>query len=365
MTELGVVQQARLYGPRDLRLEAHEAVAVRPEEVRVEVAYVGICGSELHLYHHPDWFGWVEPHCEGKVMGHEYTGVVVETGSSVDSIAVGTRVVCMNSSPCGRCRLCRAGRFHLCEDKVRPRAGGAWADSVVIPASFCLPLPEAVPLKDAALVEPIACCLPALDGLALDPTTTVLVIGGGPIGLLLATLSRKTGAGTVVVSEIRPERRLIAEQLGVQAVDPQTTDVEEFIRSTTEGLGADVVLEAVGSPATVELAVRCCAHGGVIVVAGVSAIDDAMHLKPAELFWRRLTITAAPDFRQATGNRVAFTRALAWLSEIDVDEIVTHEYPFEEIVAAIELATTGKCGKVMIRVQPEQEPALRVAEASS
>lgn len=337
------MQYAYLYGPRDLRLVEQPPDRLGPGEVRIAISCTGICGTDLHLYG-----GMVFGAVSGpRPLGHEYAGRIVAVGEGVGavrepSLQVGQRVTAMPSGPCGRCRLCRTGRHSVCRHRYRARTG-SWAPEIVAPAEFVYPLPDDVPDRLAALTEPLACAIRAVDRSGLRTAETVAIIGGGPIGLMVLALARASGASTVVVSEPNPYRRALAERFGAdRVVDPRAEPLAETVEALTDGLGADVVFEAVGLPATIEQAFAAAAPGGRVVIVGVTDRDAEARFQPQTVFWKELTIIGSREWTNGAD------RALRWLGRLDFAPLITHTFPLAEVQAAIDLALTGNAGKVLL-----------------
>jgi 2-desacetyl-2-hydroxyethyl bacteriochlorophyllide A dehydrogenase len=329
-----------LFGPRDLRLIEQEPDTLGPDEVRIEVAVSGICGTELHLY-----TGMIFGSAATKpaAMGHEYTGRVVEVGSRVTTVAVGDRVTSIPGGPCSRCLLCRTGRPSMCPHRVSGRRG-SWAPSLVVPAELCWRLPDEVPDDLGTLAEPLACAVRAVDRAGLRNADRVCVIGAGPIGLLIMKVARASGACSVVVSEPSPYRRAMAQAMGADVVvDPRERDLIEVVQQATDGLGADVVFEAVGLPATIEQAIAAAAPGGTIVIAGVADKAASAIFYPQEIFFKELTI------RGTKGVTHGVDRAIRWLGRLDLAPLITHTFPLANYQPAVDLALAGQAGKVLLR----------------
>jgi threonine 3-dehydrogenase len=275
-------------------------------------------------------------------MGHEYAGRVSEVGSQVTTLAVGDRVTSIPGGPCYRCSLCRLGRPSMCPNRVTGRRG-AWAPSLVVPAELCWRLPDAVPDALATLTEPLACAVRAVDRAELRSADRVAVIGAGPIGLLIMTVAQASGARTVVVSEPSAYRRDLAARLGAdRVVDPHAEDPVAVVLSLTDGLGADVVFEAVGLPATIEQAIAAAAPGGTVVIAGVADKDARASFYPQEIFFKELTL------RGTKGVTHGVDRALRWLSALDLSPLITHTFPLADYQPAVDLALAGQAGKVLL-----------------
>jgi (R,R)-butanediol dehydrogenase/meso-butanediol dehydrogenase/diacetyl reductase len=334
------MQAAYLFGPRDLRLVEAAPDTLGPDEVRIDVALSGICGTDLHRY---AGLVYGTPDVGPVALGHEYSGRVVEVGARVATLRAGDRVTSIPGGPCHRCLLCRTGRPSLCPNRVSGRRG-AWAPSLVVPAELCWRLPDDVPDDLATLTEPLACAIRAVDRAGLRPADRVCILGAGPIGLLLLAVACAAGARTIVVSEPSVYRRDLATRLGADLVlDPAATDVLAAVRERTDGLGAEVVFEAVGLPATVEQAITLAAPGGTVVIAGVADRDAVAGFHPQELFFKELTI------RGTKGVTNGVDRALRWLGRRDLAPLITHTFSLPRVQEAVDLALAGQAGKILLR----------------
>ena len=333
------MQCAYLFGPRDLRFVDREPLLLGPTDVRVEIACSGICGTDLHVY-----IGMVfgSPISEPRPFGHEFAGRVTEVGHDVSTLAVGDRVTAIPNSPCGKCALCRSGRAPVCQNRVTFRSG-AFAPSIVAPAQNVYRLPDNVSDRLGALTEPFACAVRAVDRSELRSGDRVCVIGGGPIGLFALAVAKASGASLAIVSEPRSYRRDMAKALGADlVVDPTETDLTEAVRDLTDGIGADVVFEAVGTPRTIESALSVAAPGSTVVIIGVTDVDAQAAFRPQDMFFRELTI------RGTKGPTFAVERAIRWLATLDVGSVVTHTFPLLQATEAIELGLSGNAGKILL-----------------
>lgn len=333
------MQCAYLFGPRDLRLVERDPLPLGPEDVRVEVACSGICGTDLHVY---GGMVFGSASNEPRPFGHEFAGRVVEIGSAVTTLDIGERVTAIPNTPCGKCSLCRAGRGHACQNRGGLRSG-SWAQTVVIREQNVFQLPERVSDRLGALTEPLACAVRAVDRSDLRSGDRVCVVGGGPIGLFVAAVAKASGASTVIVSEPRSYRRDLAGALGVDVVvDPTTEDVRSVVFDLTDGLGADVVFEAVGHPKTIESAVGVAAPGATVVVVGVTDAAAQITISGQELFHRELTI------RGTRGPTFAVERAIRWLATVSFEPMLTHSFPLWRVQEAIDLGLSGETGKILL-----------------
>ncbi|MCC6626347.1 MAG: alcohol dehydrogenase catalytic domain-containing protein [Chloroflexi bacterium] len=333
------MQAAYLYGTHDLRLIERAPDPVGPEHVRIAISATGICGTDLHIY---DGLIFGAGMTLPRPFGHEYAGRIVEAGEGVAGLAVGDRVTAMPSGPCRHCVLCRTGRESVCRDRHRALSG-SWATSLVAPADLVWRVPDDVPDHLAALTEPLSCAVRAVERARLRSADRVVVIGGGPIGLLIALVAQASGARDIIVSEPRPYRRELARSLGFDTVvDPTTGNLPALVRDRTDGLGAEVVFEVVGLPATIEAALPLVAPGGTLAIVGVTDLDVVATFTPQEVFFKEMTIVGAREF---TGGA---DRALRWLSRLDLTPLITHTLPLAEVQRGIDLARSGQAGKVLL-----------------
>ncbi len=331
---------AYLFGTRDLRLIDAAPDTLGSDEVRIDVALSGICGTDLHVY---AGLIYGAPSAGPVALGHEYSGRVVEVGPGVTALRVGDRVTSIPGGPCYRCFLCRTGRPSLCPNRVSGRRG-SWAPSLVVPSQICWRIPDDVPDDLATLTEPLACAIRAVDRAELHAADRVCIIGAGPIGLLILAVARAAGARDIVVSEPSSYRRELAARLGADLVlDPRETDVLAAVRERTDGLGAEVVFEAVGLPATMEQAIAIAAPGGMVLIAGVANRDAQASFRPQELFFKELTI------RGTKGVTNGIDRALRWLGHLNLAPLVTHTFPLTRVQEAVDLALAGQAGKVLLQ----------------
>ncbi len=242
-----------------------------PGEVLIEVQAASVCGSDVHIYHdrHPYW--------PPVVLGHEFAGVVVDTGPGVQGWRPGDRVVSETSTgACGRCFLCRTGNRQICPDKRAPGIGrdGAFARYLVMPAELLHRVPEGLPLEEAAATEPTAVAVHAVaERAAVRPGERVVVLGPGPLGLLCLQVARACGARWVaVVGTARSARRRlpVAQELGGIPIQLGRDDPEAKVAELTQGEGADVVVETSGSPEAVALAPKLARRLGRVCELGVT-----------------------------------------------------------------------------------------------
>jgi L-iditol 2-dehydrogenase len=308
--------------------------AAGPGQVVVSVQAAGICGTDIHATQ--GLFPWAPP----LVLGHEYTGVVREVGRGVSRRLLGRAVACEPSYGCGECSACEAGRTSQC-----PRASrvGGFAERVVLPAGCIHPLPDGLDLLTAALTEPAACCLAGLETFDMPRGATVLVIGGGIMGLLTMVLARRRGARRLILSDPLEERRRIARRLGAHVVvDPSRENLSERVMALTRERGADVVAEAVGKPELVGEALGLTRATGHLLLVGVNPKGSRLPLDLWDVHYREIRISGA------FGRGTAFRRALALMPRLGVKKLVTASFPLTRITEAFAHAAAGHGAKTVI-----------------
>jgi len=267
------MKAALLYGPKDLRIEEQEMPTVGDNEVLLRVQRGGICGSDLHFYETGRSGAYVVT--TPLVLGHEFSGTVADIGNAVKNLSKGDRAVVEPSFPCFRCKYCKRGRYNLCPDLVFcgvPNVHGALREYTVVPSDFVYPIPGQMSLEEGAMIEPLAVGLYAVQRAGVNPGDRVAVLGGGPIGLLTLEAALAVGAAEVYVTDHHDIRLEVAKELGATAcINTLKQNAVEEIHRLTRGEKVDVVVEAVGAPATIQEAFKIVSPGGTIVVVGVFA----------------------------------------------------------------------------------------------
>jgi len=321
------MKAATFYGVGDLRIESRETPQVLAGHVLVRVAACGICGTDRHIYHGE--FDTTPP----VIIGHEYAGEIVVVGEGVSRLSVGDRVAIDPNMPCGVCRPCRRGDICLCENLLAlgVDVDGGFAEYSLAPQQQCCPLPDTVSPLEGAMIEPLACCLRGIDRADIQAGDTVVIIGGGAIGLMLAQLARLRGAARLLLSDPIPERRKMALDLGVDAIiDPLAS--EPLTPGSPLDGGADVVIEAVGSRTTTQQAVEWSAPGATILWFGVTPPGHTIPVEPNEVFRKELTI------RGARMNPYTHDRALALLAsgQVQVAPLITRTIDLDALPGVLD-----------------------------
>lgn len=330
-----------LRGPGDVVVEERPAPEPGPGEVLVDVAAVGVCGSDVHYYEHGRIGRFVVD--EPLVLGHEPSGVISAVGPGVDPARVGQRVSVEPGVPDLSCPQCLAGRYNLCPDVrflATPPIDGAFAEQVVVHQAFAHPVPDAIGDDAAALLEPLSVGLWACRKGGVGPGSRVLVTGAGPIGLVAAQAARAFGATDVVVSDINPARLRLAGTLGATAaVDPRETDLAD--------LAPDVLLECSGVPSVIGDGIRALDRAGRAVLVGMGG--DEVPLPLAVVQERELVVTGT--FRYA--NTWPAATALVAAGRIDLDALVTGHYGLADAEESLTVARRDP-SSVKVLVHPRR-----------
>ena len=318
------------------------------QEIRVRVAYCGICGTDLHIF---------KGHMDARVkapqaVGHEVSGTVAAVGSEVTGFSVGQKVTVRPLDNCGECNTCKAGFTHICE-KLRflgIETAGGFAEYWTVPARLVHALPENMPLKLAALIEPLAVACHDVRRSELRPGDRVVVNGGGPIGMLIALCARAAG-GIVTVCEINEKRLQFARQLGFRVVNPLKEDPVAIVRGETGGSGADVVFEVSGSEPGARVITELARPRGTIVVVAIYSKPVPVDLH--KFFWKELRMVGArvyeaQDYEQAI--------RLAAAGTLPLETLISKVFPLAELQSAFEFLTqTPDAMKVLIQCNHEVE----------
>lgn len=324
-------------GVADLRLTTVATPVPGPDEVRVTVAFAGICGSDLSMID-----GVWQDASPGRVLGHEGSGVVDAVGADVQDVKIGSHVAMKVTSACGICRDCRDGVPSLCQ--YRTRHGGCWSDAIVVPRHSVYDVPRDLDLATAALAEPLSCALEAWERVSSKLGDDVVIVGGGTIGLLLTRLASAGGARRVVLVTRDTSKSALATQFGATTTIQSRAVISDTASDVRSVLGGtpDVVFEAAGVAASTELALALTRRGGTLALVGCGHTSDVVRVRPHDLVERDLRIVSS------FGENFAMARALRLLSMLDFAPIITDSFPLAEYKRAIERAKTGGI-KVLFR----------------
>jgi 2-desacetyl-2-hydroxyethyl bacteriochlorophyllide A dehydrogenase len=312
-------------------------------EVQIKVAFTGLCGTDLHILH-----GNMDARVTTPlVFGHEMSGTIAALGDGVSGWSVGDAVTVMPLDWDGTCPACLAGNQHICQNLnfIGIDSPGSLQGLWNVPSEVLVALPTGLRLDHAALVEPVAVAVHDVRRANLQKGDSVVVIGGGPIGVLIATVAREFG-GRVVVIELDANRRQQIGELGFETLDPREVDQVAWVTHWTDGAGADVVFEVSGAAAAVLGATDLAKVRGTLVVVAIHPTPREINLQ--RVFWRELTILGARVYQ-----RTDFETAVELLERgvIPADLLITKIVPLSQTQDAFADLENGRAMKILVDVQ--------------
>lgn len=315
------MQAAQYLGNKSFKLSAGTAIPPKKGEVRLDVGYVGICGTDMHIYHGVMDQRVMPP----KVIGHEMSGTVADIGEGVEGFSIGDHVVVRPLDYCDNCPACDAGHTHVCQNLkfMGIDTPGAFQSSWTVKARTLHKLPASVSLQQGALVEPLAVAVHDINRADLKAGEHAVVIGGGPIGQLIAQVAKSMGAH-VIMSEVNANRQAFAQRHGIDTVNPVSEDLVKRVDQWTEGKGADVVFEVSGVQPAIDVMTEIAAVRGRICMVAIHSDKPKVDL--FKFFWKELQLVGArvyesDDFDQAiellANKSLALDNYVTSVSELD------------------------------------------------
>ncbi len=315
-----------------------------PGEVLLKIDTCGICGTDVHITQ------GLFPGDPPSVLGHEWSGTIVDTGLGVDASRVGMDVAPEPSAYCLQCWNCRIGRHSRCERADRWPRNGGFAEYAVLPDRIVHDLPEGLSLADAAMGEPASVCLVGLERCRTPGGSNMTIIGGGLIGLLTLAFAKSRGIGTTILSDPVRFRREQALRMGAEYVhDPADGPLREMVDEVSEGRGADLAVEAVGKPELVDLAIQAARPRGEVLILGVSPRGTVI---PSDLFetqYKELVIV------NSFGRGDGYLRAVNLLAKTDLTGLMGDRYPLERAGEAMEAASKVTSKSVKTSIAPHMD----------
>jgi 2-desacetyl-2-hydroxyethyl bacteriochlorophyllide A dehydrogenase len=332
-------------GSGRLRTASVDVAAPGPGELQIAVAYCGLCGTDLHIVH-----GDLDARVRTPlVFGHEASGTVAAVGPGVTGWTVGDPLTVMPLIWDGTCAACLAGHQHICQNLifVGVDSPGALQQRWTVPASIAVPLPGDLDLRTAALVEPAAVAVHDVRRAQLQVGDRAVVLGGGPIGVLIACVARAAGAH-VMVAEIDESRRSRISALGFEVRDPAGSDLTAEVESWTGGVGADVVFEVSGAAAAARATTALARVRGTIVVVAIHTAAREIDLQ--RVFWRELRLLGARVYQRSD-----FERAIELLHRgvLPAAALISGVVPLAGTAAAVEDLSAGRAMKILVDVAGE------------
>jgi len=338
-----MAQAAYYEGNGTIRHGPGDMVEPASGEVQLKIAHCGICGTDLHIYH-----GAMDARVQMPlVMGHEMSGTVHKLGAGVNDYSVGDPVVVMPLAPCGNCPACVAGHSHICHNLnfLGIDTPGAFQSYWTVPAYTLHLMPDHLSLKHGALIEPLAVACHDVRLAGVKAGDQVVVLGGGPIGMLVALVSHNAGA-EVLVSEINPYRVDLANQLGLDALNPTEVDLIKLVMQRTKGTGADIVFEVSGSQAGASVMTELLRTRGLAVVVAIFAQQPKIDL--FRFFWRELRLQGVRVYESEDFSAAI---ELAAQGALPLDELITDIRPLQELQSGFEdMAKGGRIMKILLEL---------------
>jgi L-iditol 2-dehydrogenase len=344
-------------GINDMRVETVPVPEIGPGELLIKVATCGICGTDLKKIH-------MGSHSAPRIFGHEMAGTIVQVGDGVKGFDIGDRVMTFHHVPCGECYYCRKRTPSQCPLYLKTGvtagfapSGGGFAEYIrvmdfVVQKGGVVHIPDGVPFEQAAFIEPLNTVLKGVKLLNLAPDDTVLVIGQGPIGLMHAALAKRTGA-RVLTSDLFPERHAIAARFGLaNPIFAATENVVERVKAETEGRGADAVILAVGGNALIKTALDSARYGGKVMLFAQTQHGEAT-FDPAAVCVDEKTLLGSYSSSFAILDEVCDIVLNGYQNGFNLTQLISHRFPIEQAVEAIEIASHPQPGSMKIMIEPD------------
>lgn len=343
------MKAAVLHAVGDLRVEEVDKPTITlPDQALVKIRAVGVCGSDVHFYER----GRIGPYVvkDPVILGHESAGEVVEVGKAVTNLSPGDKVAVEPGVPDRTCWYCKTGRYNLCAAVPfmgTPPWDGAFCEYVAWPADFCFKLPEGLSFEQGAMTEPLAVGMQGTKRGEVSVGHSVVVLGCGPIGLVTLQAAKARGATQIIATDVQQSRLELAAKLGAtDTINAKDSDPVGRVRELSNG-GVDVALETAGTVTTTQQACAMVRMGGVVTLIGMPA-ELEFDLPVLDIICREYDVRGV--FRYCN----CYPPALALMAarEVDVNSLITHRFPLDEVKAAVDFAKDRKdvAIKVMVEV---------------
>lgn len=345
------MKAAIFHGPEHISLEDVKAPEINADEVLVKIYVSAVCGTDVRIYEGKKTKGVRTP----SIIGHEMVGTVEAAGDQVKEFKPGDRVGIMPVIPCRRCHYCLNNRENACANRkaIGYEFDGGFAEYVRIPrealeAGNLVKIPDHVSFEQAVVVEPLACCINGQRKANVSMNDTVVVIGGGPIGLMHVQLAKAAGARQVIVSEPIDHRREKALEAGADlVVNPGVESLSEIVMKETEGLGADVVIMAIGVPGIVDASIKLLRKGGTINLFAGFSNGAASQIDPNFIHYQEVNVVGTTALTRAD---YLTSMSLVASGKINVEVLTTTGYTLENIQQAILDVKNGSGMKTVIHI---------------
>jgi len=338
------MKAAMYYSLDNIVIENLPVPKIGPHEILVQMKACGVCGSDL--------MEWYLKNRVPLVLGHEPSGIVAKVGSKVKGFEVGNRVFSHHHVACLTCDFCLRGAYTLCEQFSRTHLEpGGFAEYFKVPKPNLevdtLKVPPDISFESATLIEPMGCCLRALNKAQVHPSDSVVVVGAGPSGAILTLLLRLFGAGQIIVTDFIDYRLKAAGKLGADLlVNPEAESIIDVVKKATDGKGADLVIVTAPNVNGYLTGMELCRRGGTLCIFAPTRPEDFVRLSPNRLFFSEIKLL--PSYSTShVETRIALN--LIQTKKVDTKNLITHTFPLEKTAEAFKKAALNKeCVKVVV-----------------
>jgi len=336
-----------LHSAGDMRLEERPVPVPRKGEALVKMKSVGICGSDVHFYQNGKIGDFILK--KPMILGHECSGEIVEVNDDSANLMVGDRVVIEPGVPCGHCDMCRVGRYNMCKDvffMATPPDDGCFCEYVSWPVDFLYKMPSSMSFEMGALVEPFTCGMAAAKRSAAGFGDDCVILGSGPIGIMLIKALRARGVGRIFVGDIQEYRLKMAREAGADyAVDVTKENLLDIVLSATKGKKADFAFETAGSPKTYEDLANYVKPGGTLVLQGMLPVDK-VSMPMVKIVTEEINIVSV--FRYCN----VYEQAIKLVSggSVDLMPLITHRFGFDEVGKAFDFIVSSTDEKIKVMI---------------
>ena len=334
------MKAARWIGKGKIELFEKEKPLINDDEILLKVKVIGICGTDIHIIDEK-----IAIKSPPLILGHEFSGEIVEIGRNVKGVKVGDSVAVESFIGCGYCYYCRKGYLHMCLNggEMGITLDGGWQEYINVPYLNVHKLPNNMSFEQGAMVEMVSCPFGAIARTNIQIGDDVLVLGSGPAGLIFVQLAKLKGARKIILVGTRKERQLLGKEYGAEYLIDANDNVVEKVKQITDGIGVDVSIEAVGSEKTIKQAISCTRNMGKILVYGIIG-KDVEKFPVDELVFKAIKIIghqSSPGVWEETIKTIAS-------GEINVDKMITHKFYFDEIDKAIKYSRDRIDGAIKV-----------------
>jgi len=326
-----------------IEVEEVEKPVCGENDVLLKVMAGGVCGTDVHIFEGSEGATPVQPPI---VLGHEFSGIVEEVGSSVKGFKVGDRVTVDPNNMCGSCWFCLNAKGHFCENMIcyGTKVNGGFAQYCAVHYKQLYRLEDHVSFEEGAFCEPVACCLHGIDNCEIKTSDTVMVIGGGPIGLIMVQLAKMSGAAQVVLLEPVEEKRALGVSVGADiAIDPIHEDVESVL--SNHGIkDFNTVIECVGHKKTMLDAIKYASKNAVVMLFGLGNPSDEIPIKPFEIFRKEIVIKSSytNPYTQDRANKLINS------GRINLKSLIAETVSLKELSEVLKDPARRRKGKIII-----------------